>query len=1027
MSNLFRRDFSGGWYPSADANNAPPGVMLRGDNLVLDDEGIVTERQGSANVNSQALGDLLSLGLGSNAIHSLHTAVIGGTRYRYIGVGNNVVGSTVSGLFELNGNMDSPLAFTGSGDIAMADGFGHVFFARGTTKKKRGTSTATNWGIVAPDLAPVVRAKDPVSKNFATCDQTESPAFVANEGAITASYPTGADDTANGAIELTPAATGRATITKTFATDQDFSEIDGHGDPRDLFDMLAWVTEPEKQEKTTIMVGLGTGTDPFQNDYYYFDFDFDPTTTSATGVAAPTNVTLSDDTVNSGVQTDTTNNTEALAPPDVTSGQPGTIIEFEGGLGDNDPVHGSAALVSTARRDAAYNPGWTHYSCLRGQFKRVGNTEDRNWQTVRAVKVVYKATAGATGVVRFDTIRMQGGALSGALTGEFRFRYRAVKHYTTFVEMSPLSPPTDKITFVGQKPQITIPLSTLQGLDAQADQIWVYFFGGILDRWYRCATSVIGGNSTAFRIDEFAKTPDSSIGATDRARFTGFGFSVPAGTVGVTAALVLDVTTNEIEAQIINESFDDRESKTPDNIIGIAADYYERFFVLSQASGEDGYVYISERRRPGIYKFSNVLRIGNGSEPLYWIKKTTGGLYIGSARDIYSLTGTADELEDGTLDLTLTALNIGSPPVDACIASEGNALIYRASDGMRTFDGIKSEPVPREAVELLHRGYTRHGVSPLNLTTGRFRAALSRGVLTMLAPEGSATTSTRTLYRADFNRGKWYRATYPPSATSFTVLHREPDGTVLAGDDTGYFATLDTGTTDYAISGGLPTTTSISPVYWTKVDDDALPLSKKDLFDLSLEMDTGNTAATVAIHLDGSGSVATNGNLSVTCNGRAFYKRTISDIASCRAIQLRISGALPSFKLYSFNIAYRGRPQQRMYVDTGYVRIDRQDVTWMRTARVMMTSPANVTVTPYFDDTAGTAYTLAVTANKVKVYEIPMGRQEEGGAPRITFATVSSPATTEPLGMEVYWVEFFYTPSGNETQKKSLRLYGDQL
>lgn len=1016
MSNLFRRDFSGGWFPSADAHNAPPGVFLRADNTVLDDEGILSERSGSATINIGA-----AIGAG-NAFHSLHTAYIAGTRYRMAGVGN----FAYSNGTEI-GDLTTPVTFAGSGDIAMADAFGQIFMARGTTKKKFAgnfTTGPTNWGMTAPDLAPTIRAKDPVSKNFSTCDQTESPAFVANEGAITATYPTGADDTANGAIELTPAATGRATITKTFATDQDYSEIDGHGDPRDLFDMLAWVTEPEKQEKTTIMVGLGTGTDPFQNDYYYFDFDFDPTTTSATGVAAPTNVTLTDDTVNSGVQNDTNNNTETLAPPDVTSGNPGTVVEFEGGLGDNGPVTGSTALVSTARRDAAYNPGWTHYSCLRGQFKRVGNTEDRNWQTVRAVKIVYKATAGATGVVRFDTIRMQGGALSGALTGEFRFRYRAVKHYTTFVEMSPLSPPTDKITFVGQKAQITIPLSTLQGLDPQADQIWVYFFGGILDRWYRCATSVIGGNSTAFRIDEFAKTPDSSIGATDRARFTGVGFSVPAGTVGVTAALVLDVTTNEIEAQIINESFDDRESKTPDNIIGIAADYYERFFVLSQASGEDGYVYISERRRPGIYKFSNVLRIGNGSEPLYWIKKTTGGLYIGSARDIYSLTGTADELEDGTLDLTLTALNIGSPPVDACIASEGNALIYRAADGMRTFDGIKSDPVPREAVELLHRGLTRHGVSPLNLTTGRFRAALSRGVLTMLAPEGAATTSTSTLYRADFNRGKWYRATYP---LSFTVLHREPDGTVIAGTSANWYMTLDTGTTDSTESGGLPTTMSISPVVWTKVDDDALPLSKKDLFDLSLEMDTGNTAATVAIHLDGSGSVASNGNLSVTCNGRAFYKRTISDIASCRGIQLRISGTLPTFKLYSYNTAYRGRPQQRMYVDTGYVRIDRQDVTWERNARVMMTSPANVTATLYMDDVAGTANTITVTANKVQIYDVFLGREAKGGVPRLTLATTSSPATTEPLGMEVYWVEFFYTPSGNDTQKKSIRLYGDQL
>lgn len=999
MGNLARRDFSGGWTPSADQYNAPQNVLLRADNVVLDDEGIVSLRSGSAKINGSALADL--------NIHSLHTATLAGTKYRLTGAGNKIYSNST----------DIGVTWDGSGDISITDAFGKFFIGRGTVKKKWSGTTATNWGMAPPDLPPNVRAKDPVSKLFATCDSTESPAFVANEGSITGTFPDGADGTANGSIELTPSATGRATITKTYTADSDYFGIDGNGDDRDVFDMLAWVTEPEKLERVTIMAGLGPGADAFQDDYYYFDFNFDPTITSSTGTPSPVNVDLQDPIVLNQVNHEQQNNTEEITPSDVGTNPVG-IVEFEGNLGGENGggVTGSSSFVSTPRRDAAYNPGWTHYSCLRGQFSRIGTTAGRNWQTVRAVKIVFKAVAGATGKVRFDTVRMQGGALTGALTGEFRFRYRAVKHYTTFVEMSTLSPATAKVSFVGQKAQITIPLATVLSLDSQADQIWVYFFGGTLDRWYRCATAQIGGSSTAFRIDEFAKTPDGTISATDRARFTGVGFSVPAGSSGINTDLIIDSTVNEIEATIINESFDDRESKTPDNIVGIAADYYERFFVLSQESGADGYVYISERRRPGIFKYSNVLRIGNGSEILYWIKKTTGGLFIGSSRDIYSLQGTADELQDGTLDMTLQALNVGSPPVSSGVAVEGNSIVYFAADGWRTFDGISSNPVPRDAVELLHRGLTRYGVSPLNLTGGRFRAALSRGVMTTLAPEGASTTSTNTLWRADFNKGRWYRATYP---NAFTVVYREPDGQVIAGDSSGFVWTLDTGTADGS--------TNISPVVWSKVDDDGNGLSKKDPFDVSINMDTGNTAATVAVHLDGSGSVATNGTLSVTCNGQAYYKKDISNIASFRQAQLRISGTLPAFKLYDYNLAYRPRPQQRMYVDSGYVRIDRQDVTWAREARVMLTSPANVTVTPYFDDVAGTAYTLTVTANKVKVYQIPMGREEKGGAPRITFASASSAGTTEPLGMEVYWIEFFYTPAGNEGQKKTLRLYGDQL
>ncbi len=999
MGNILRKDYSGGWFPSADAVNAPPNVLLRADNVVLDDEGVISLRAGSAKINGSALSDL--------DVHSLHTAVIGGTRYRMTGAGNHAYSNAT----------DIGVTFTGSGDIAMADGFGQVFMGRSTTNKKWNGTSATNWGIDPPVTAPLVTATDPFQRIIATCDTGESPAFVANEGSITGTFPTGADGTANGSIEVTPdSTTGRATITKTFTSDQDCFNVAGlPGDDRDIFDILAWITEPEKLEKVTIMFGLGTGSDPFQDDYYWFDFNFGSVKASVvnlqdTGVISTAAATISATKPPEHIRSEQEGTTPAVRPsprdPALTPEEIADIVSDR---------QGEAEERRRERKDKASNPGWTHYSCLRGQFNRTGASSGRNWTTVRSLKIVYKAVGGSVGTARFDTVRYVGGALTGALTGPFSFRWRAVKDYTSFVEMSPLSPPSTRVEFVGQRARIRVPLAALQSLDSQADTLWFYFFGGILDRWYRCAVSLIIPR-TAFRIDEFGRIPDGAISATDRARFTGVGFSVPTAYTSPTEDLVIDSNTNEIEAMFINESFADLETTPPTNIVDIAPDYYDRFFVLSQASGGDGYCYISDRRKPGIYKFRNVLRIGNSAEVLYWIKKTSGGLFIGTSRDIYGLSGNGDELDDGTLDLTLAPINIDSPPVDAAVGSEGNKIIYRALDGYRLFDGVTSAPVPRDAVELLHRGQTRHGVSPLNLTTGRFRAALSNSRLTTLAPEGASTTSTSTLYRVDFNKGRWYRGTYP---NAFTCVHREPDGTVIAGDSSGFTWVLDSGTADGA--------TAIAPVVWTPVDADNLNLQKKDPFDISLEMDTGNTQAAVAIHLDASGTVASNGSLTPTCNGHQFYKKNVSDIASFRQAQLRITGSLPAFKLYSWNLSYRVRPQQRMYVDTGYVKVERQDVTWMRFIRLMVNSPANLTVTPYFDDVAFTASTLTVTANKAKLYEIDLGREIKGGQPRITIATTSSAGTTEPLGFELYWIDFAYRPSGNENERKYLRIPGEAL
>lgn len=705
MRTLFRSSKGYRWWPDADAVNAPDGVLLRADNLVPDAEGMLVLRPGSNRIYSGM----------QTRVHSLYTCVLNSLTHRFAGCDNRLY----------HNGVDFGTNFSGSDDIAFGDDAYQAFFARGTTKKKFDGTNFNEWPVKAPELKATLTAVPAITSVVASFDSAESPAFVINEG--TASFVTASDGvTANGALKLIPnAGTGRASASKKFSSDQDFFDILGAtGGDTDLFDMYIWLEDPNKVDRITIMFGLGTGTDPYKDDYYYFDFKIkdagtvdvkDASSSSAAAYAAYANK----------VQ-------QVLDPNEITDikrpEQIATILKRLGRF---------AGPRSRERKDSLEaSPAWTHLSVTRGQMNRVGGTAGRDWNTVRGFKVVYVGQAGSTAAVQFDSAVMTGGG-NRSLTGRYYLGYRFVRNFNdTYFELSPISPISDPIDLTQQSLSVTIPAAALAGKDPQVNEIWVYLRGGFLDTYYRfnVVSAVVKQGMT---IDELTNPAGSNFNTKgERTRLTSWGFTRITGGDAIAADLVFSITKSELEALTENEMLEPGCVGPPDNIVAIAGPYNGRMFVVTQ----EGRVYPSSQDNPSSFSLYHHLDFRRYGTPL-WAVLTNSGIYVGMTKDIVRIAGTGDESDDHvSVDLSPDPLHIGNPPVDRSAVTDGNSIVYRSADGPMILTGASLTPMGFAGTSALWKGIDRHGVTPLNTAWGRFRLAVDNHVLYMIAPEGGAYT-----------------------------------------------------------------------------------------------------------------------------------------------------------------------------------------------------------------------------------------------------------------------------------------------
>lgn len=782
MSPLLERtSFAQGWVPDADALQAPANGLLRADNCVLDELGIIGLRQGSLTLNAYG-GD----------VHSLYTAVLNATRYRFVGVVDNVFVNT--GFLS---------AMSGAGDVSFGSHRGQVLFARGSTTKKYDGATLRKWGIGMTGAVVSVTPAAPDTKTFATCDTAEAPAFVFTEDDGTGpTFTTGQDGTANGAIILNPNdTTQRGTMTKTFATAQDFSVYDGGtaGGDDDVLELYVYSPEPKDLLAVDIAVDVNaSSTNAFQDDYYFGSFQ-------------------------SGV-------TAALAP-----------VAPAGSRSRNGaPVVGAA--VSRIRTDKpVLNAGWSKLQIRRGDMLRVGTTALKGWNTVKAVRITI-TTLGSVGVT-FDRIRI----VSQRMLGPYQWAYVYAFNSGSYVGLSAPSAFSTAVAVNTQSTGITIAADAAR--DTQVNEVWLYRSGGALDQFYRVAvkTGVVPG------------------------------------------AIAITDTLSDADALIANLPLQTDNAPPPANIIGIAGPYYDRLFALTASA-----LYPSRQLNPDSFASGQVVAVGGADEVAYWVKRSLGGLYVGTSKDIYRLEGTGAELPDGTVDFTFMPLNIDHPPIGDAVAQDGNRLIYLAADGWRTVAGAGSQLLVG-ATSLLYKGYTRHGVGPVQLTGGRFRPTIAKGQLLVVTPEAGATTSSPVLYRHAPLVTSWYRHVYP---TALRCLYTEPDGTVLAGDSAGVVRQLDIGTADDGV--GIPVT------IWTKVDANDQHFNRKDVIDVRVQLDTGAATASVAVHFDGSATAVATVLAAQTPLG--VTAAPLNNLPAFSQVQLRLTGSFTAFRFAAFGVQHTALP-----------------------------------------------------------------------------------------------------------------------
>lgn len=972
MGLLYRdaSNFRPGWMPGNDLTQGPG--WLRMDNGTLDENGIIGLRLGSATINeNDAAGVPIPLNTSTSSVHSLYTTTIDEVRYRCAGSDR---------VAYVNGG--SVASFPGTtGDIKFGSHQGQILMACGDTKWKSNGTNTHRWGIPAPTRKPSITLLDPRVINISDFNgATEQALWVVKNG--TKVSGAGRDGVADGAIQVTSASDGKATIEKRYATPQNFDSFDSGaatGAPEDTIEFLVNINLPETLEFLSISFDCNPNSpNPFEDDYFYAELLGDE----------PNTVTL----------------TEGQTLASSTPSELDLIEDTTFDDGRRAHYANVAQRARVRRESSATNVSWVKFTVLRGQMERVGSTPGCNWSTIRAVQLTAKFAPATTqqttirGISLFDNLQILGGS-DRTLTGKFQAYAVWARDYGNYIARSGPGLVSDEFECKNNGVIVTMKAADVADADFQVKEpggeAWGYIGGGTMKSFFRFGTKSANG---------------------------------------ATGALGIPCLISEREAIIAGLFLEQDTQEPPDDIVAILGPHFGKTILLTKDQ-----VWISNDDNPDSYSLAQVLDATDPGEVIHCGIKDQGVILVGTSKDWYRLSGSLSILRDGVLDARLEPMAVNNPPISEFVAQDDGTIVYLSSDGLAVLQGTGSTLINWN-IDLLIQGYQRHGIQRINVGSepGRFRGGIFNGRLWLMVCEEPDLLSTNDIYVGDLRNHTWRREVYP---RSMQCVYREPDGKILAGDSSGCVWQLVMYNDDgvqidrfgSASTGRLP----IPIAWWGPSDDNRQPIQWKEGFDFRADVCTGITSVgtailgltplTVTLWLDGvvgPSFVVSNDDLIETAQQAIA---NLSGMRRFKRVQLRFSGSFARLRLQNYAITYRECPPPMLYWDSSFLDFGNNDITWFREIHFKARSRKDLACRVVFDGEERSLPDngiVTVRPSVESIYRLNIGKQCKGRLPLIIIEPSVAglggvQASNDDVldGFELYWIRVKWDGTGGLTEK----------
>ena len=542
-----------------------------------------------------------------------------------------------------------------------------------------------------------------------------------------------------------------------------------------------------------------------------------------------------------------------------------------------DPLTNYYAFDWAAAGNGPLNLGsntWTHFYCVRHEFQRHGNTEGLDWNTFWGVRIIIEVS-DVTHIKFINGGMLFSGSTDNTLTGIYEYMQVNVSNTGTYLAKSIRSQSSPPITLINGRALIT-PYPTP---DPQVQEYWIYRRdatwrsdviprGGVrkLDRWYRVAV----------RTD----TTPFEDGVSDE------------------DAMLEGVVYDEGPESLM---YIDEEIKGATNLWNNRIVYMTEKFIMFSAEFDPGLV----------YPIWNLQVSGSNTEKNLWIKNTSmNQILLGTTEDIYEITGTAAALPDGTLDIRVTPIGTGFPPIHEAAVVFESGVIYVAKDGVRIIGGGNYKKLSSD-LDMLYYGLNRHTIPAIDVklyNTGFFGLAVAKDKLYFLVTH---VDSTRSVLVYEFKYNHWRRWTTQPY-----YIYAEEDGNLLlgyggiGGNYVRYLQPL------ALTEEGDPPNGMQYIRMMTTFNYNGQSRNRKDAFTLKVTADTDGVPVKIYLSVDFSPRVLI---ADTGFTGRETKQFTIADkLPLGFRYSLIVEGYAGVFRFYEFTIEYQPLPEQLTYFHLGY-------------------------------------------------------------------------------------------------------------